>query len=264
MGLVIQAVAAAGPWGEGVEELAAWLAAPESTEDRSPVLKNVVGFVKSPFINLTRHTQLACLAEHYPAAPQPARIGIVLASVLGDTASADKASASVAEGLTPQPLLFYQSIPVAIVGHLSIEFPLTGPLVCLSGGPELGGSALETAQLMIADGQVELVLLSYVEAGQGRWRSAAAGTLAELWGEPVLPGWDCSISILIGLADTGGKADTDMGIDIGVDIEAGTDTDDPPAGRRSVPRPLADFIRLALTARSRTSAGIGASHDESR
>jgi len=193
----VRQCSAVGPWGQ-TPGLPDWLAAGDFGPDQpaTPALPNLVGFAKSPFLNLTRHTMAECLAGWHPGGDQPAALGIVLASVLGDLTSANQASRSVAVGEVPVPMLFYQSVPVSVLGRLSIEFPLSGPLICLSGGPELCESALECAEEMLADG-LEAVLVGYTEAGQDRWRPAAATALAELWGQPVVPVWDCAVSLLL-------------------------------------------------------------------
>ena len=215
---------AVGPWGDG-SGLPGWLAAGDFGPDQpaTPALPNVVGFAKSPFLNLTRHTMAECLHSWHPGGDQPAALGVVLASVLGDLTSADQASQSVAAGEVPVPMLFYQSVPVSVLGRLSIEFPLSGPLVCLSGGPELAESAAECAESMLADG-LDAVLVGYTEAGQDRWRPAAARTLAELWGQPVVPDWDCAVSLL---------------------VEAGPPVATVAGGRSGLPAPLRDFLGWA-------------------
>ncbi|HST49296.1 hypothetical protein [Jatrophihabitans sp.] len=231
---------AVGPWGQS-PDLPGWLAAGDFGPDQpaTPELPNLIGFAKSPFLNLTRHTMAECLAGWHPGGDQPAALGIVLASVLGDLTSADQASRSVAAGEVPVPMLFYQSVPVSVLGRLSIEFPLSGPLICLSGGPELCESALECAESMLADDGLEAVLVGYTEAGQDRWRPAAARTLAELWGQPVVPDWDCAVSLLLepGPPATAAPAE--------------------PAGRDQLPAPLRDFLGMAE--QSQISEQVGAS-----
>lgn len=219
---------AVGPWGE-TPGLAGWLAAGDFGPDQpaTPALPNLIGFAKSPFLNLTRHTMAECLAGWHPGGDQPAALGIVLASVLGDLTSADQASRSVAVGEVPVPMLFYQSVPVSVLGRLSIEFPLFGPLICLAGGPELAESALECAESMLAEGPgaPAAVLVGYTEAGTDRWRPAAARTLAELWGRPVVPDWDCAVSLLLEPGPPAGAV--------------------APAVRDGLPAPLRDFLALA-------------------
>lgn len=195
MRTVIDPVVALGPWGTTVEELRSWLATGAQGGPATVPLPNLPGFVASPFINLVQHAQRRCLAQ---AARQyaPDSTGVVLASVLGDTTTADRASQAVADYRTPQPLLFYQSIPLAVLGHVSVEFSLTGPLVCLAGGADLFADTMETAEMLLEDG-AGAVLVTYVDAGGGRWSRSAATALAEQHGEEIVADWDCCVAALL-------------------------------------------------------------------
>lgn len=197
MDLSVERYSAIGPWG-GPAGLSDWLAAGEFGPAQPPLpsMPNVVGFATSPFINLTWHTMADCLRDRHAEPGSPARLGIVLTSVLGDLVTADRASRSVAVGEVPVPLLFYQSVPVSVLGRLSIDFDVTGPLTCLSGGPELAEAAFECTAAMLAE-DVGAVLIGYTEAGQDRWRAEASASVARLWNRPVVPDWDCSISLLV-------------------------------------------------------------------
>lgn len=243
MSITIDAVVAVGPWGTTIDQLREWRTSAAAPGGAAEVpLPNVPGFVASPFINLTKHTQTACLATVAGLYPPPAPIGVVLASVLGDTATADRASQAVAAGHVPQPLLFYQSVPVSVLGRVSIEFPLTGPLVSVTGGPDLCAGTVETAELLLRDGGVERVLVTYVDAGGGPWRDSAARTLAEFHGESVVPRWDCCVSMLIRLP--GDEEDALDPVQGRPDSMPGT-----------VPRALAGFLDLAVRAAGRLAGG---------
>lgn len=237
MRIVPEYAAAIGPWGFGVRALAAWLSAPrdEDMPQQVPALANVPGFIESPFLNLTYATQAECLKSvASPGGRMPA--GIVLASVLGDTVTADKASVAVAAGGVPMPLLFYQSVPSAVLGRITADMPLDGPLICLSGGVTLFEDALETAGAMLG-GDVTRVVVTYVEAGNGPWRMASQRTVANLWKEPVVPSWDCAVSVTVRAA---GASAQDGNVDAAKLVGN--------ARRRGLPRPFRDFARLAVAA----------------
>ncbi|HJQ01826.1 MAG TPA: hypothetical protein VJ851_09510 [Jatrophihabitans sp.] len=229
MNLCIERYSAVGPWG-GPAGLPGWLAAGECRPIQPlPPLPNVVGFASSPFINLTWHTMADCLRGGHADPAGPIRLGIVLASVLGDLVTADRASRSVAAGEVPVPMLFYQSVPVSVLGRVSIDFAATGPLLCLSGGPELAEAAFECAETMLSE-DVDAVLIGYAEAGQDQWRVEASASVARLWNRPLVPDWDCAISMLVRPGHSGLRME-----------RAGC-----PAG---LPRPFADFATVASQSR---------------
>jgi hypothetical protein len=86
----------------------------------------------------------------------------VLGSGLGDTTTADVASQNVAKGNVHNPLLFYQSVPTSILGYVSRELGITGPLSCVAGG-ELSTSMLEMADLLLEDEDIHQVLVLGLE-----------------------------------------------------------------------------------------------------
>lgn len=220
-------VAAIGPWGGDASDLPAWLVAHSAGDEgpSTPRLPNVPGFLESPFLNLACATLTRCLPRRPDA--HPAAVGLVLASVLGDTTTADRASVAVAAGGVPQPLLFYQSVPSALFGRVTVEAPVSGPLVCLSGGPDLCDDALEVAELMLGNQDVDQVIVTYTDAGTGPWRAAAADTLRRMWGQEVVPAWDCSFSVVLG---AGGIPPSPI-----------------PTLQDTLPRPFRDFAALATT-----------------
>lgn len=214
--------AAIGPWGPDAAGLRSWLAHPA---DPAPAaeLDNVPGFVASPWINLACAAFGQCLRE------VGRTTGLVLASVLGDTETADRASTAVAGGRSPQPLLFYQSVPSAVFGRITADHPVDGPLVCVAGGPRLVADAVETAEQMLATGDVDSVVLCYLDAGGGAWRRAAAAALTKLWSEPVVPDWNCAVAVRLRTASSAAAAAP------------------PPDVAIALPRPLRDVIALALS-----------------
>jgi hypothetical protein len=219
--------AAIGPWGTDVAGLVSWLARPDPAgpafvPEPTPGLDNVPGFVASPWINL------ACAAFGHCLRGAGRRTGLVLASVLGDTETADRASTAVARGRFPQPLLFYQSVPSAVFGRITADHVVDGPLVCVAGGPRLAADAVEAAELMLATDDVEFVVLCYLDAGGGRWRRAAAAALTGCWGEPVIPDWDCAVAVRLQTSSAAHAAP-------------------PPDVATALPRPLRDVVGLALS-----------------
>jgi hypothetical protein len=127
----------------------------------------VPGFAESAFGPLVLAVARRCLTAAYgvPPARLGPRTGVVLASVLGDTTTADTASRQLAAGRTPSALLFYQSVPNAILGVVSREFGITGPMTCVSGLSDVVVDALATAELMLEPGgrPVRQVLVMTVE-----------------------------------------------------------------------------------------------------
>jgi len=86
---------------------------------------------------------------------EPAVVGLVLVTALGDADSAAHVGAAVDAGGRIGPLFFFQSVPNAVLGHVAARWALTGPVVCV-GGTESG---LDIARLLLADGDADEVLL---------------------------------------------------------------------------------------------------------
>ncbi len=65
------------------------------------------------------------------------------------------------------PLLFFQSNPNAVLGHIAARWQLTGPVVAVSpdgAAPgEVPPDALELAELLLADGDADQVLVIAAE-----------------------------------------------------------------------------------------------------
>ncbi|MFL5345027.1 MAG: hypothetical protein ACJ8AT_09540 [Hyalangium sp.] len=149
-----------GPWGSTAGELRSWLSAGPAgaREVRRP--PPVPGFIESQFNPLVYAVVKQCLGSWSPE--EGAGTAIVLGSGLGDTTTADVASQNVAKGNVHNPLLFYQSVPTSILGYVTREFGITGPLSCVAGG-ELGPSMLEMADLLLEDESLHQVLLLGLE-----------------------------------------------------------------------------------------------------
>lgn len=164
-----------GPWGAGVAEMLAWsAAAPGSRPEpwRPPV---VPGFIESEFNPMVRLAVEQSLAGQDPRAVLAT--GVVLGSVCGDSTTADVASRNLLRGRVRNPLLFYQSIPNSILGYVSRELGLTGPLACVAGAAALHADLLEMADLWLERPDVRQVVVVDVELAAGPRTEAAAGGL---------------------------------------------------------------------------------------
>jgi 3-oxoacyl-(acyl-carrier-protein) synthase len=136
---------------------------PAGPEDVPGALPQIAGFVVSAFNPLIAQAAERCLVAHYGAPPaDPAvgtRTGVVLASVRGDTATADAVAAALAAGRRVPPLLFFQSNPNAVVGHVSARWGLAGPVACTSPAGDPLADGLAVAALLIEDGAADQVLV---------------------------------------------------------------------------------------------------------
>ena len=130
----------------------------------------VPGFIESAFNPLVYDAFRQCLAE---APGDGARTAFVLASTMGDAATLDLGSRKLVAGEASSPLLFMQSTANAILGRLGIDFHVTGPLIALSCVGDLAADLLATADVLLADGEVDRVVLVGVELA-GTERTTAA------------------------------------------------------------------------------------------
>ncbi len=148
---------------------------PRSAADLEPPA--LPGFVASSFSPLAAEAARRCLDAHRAGSPAELPVtAVVMASELGDLAGAVQVAAAVDGGARLGPLLFFQAVPNAVAGHLAARRGLTGPVVCVGGA----GAGLEVAELLLADGDAELVLLVLVEqsaAGPGGGSDRAAAVL---------------------------------------------------------------------------------------
>ncbi|GAB1690771.1 hypothetical protein [Krasilnikovia sp. M28-CT-15] len=230
----VQTTAAIGPWGHTLEQLPEWLDAgcPAPSDGHSPLeLPMTRGFIESRFISLVDHALTTCLTAAPPDFDGE-NTAVVLATILGDTTTADKASAAVGASRRPQPLLFYQSVPTSVLGHVSRQFGITGPLVCVSGGANLYQDAMETAELLFLDGHLRHLQMVYIDLGTGPRPQATLEMLAEDGGEELAAPWECCIAALTTAGDE----------PVSVDPPGGTGG----LTAAHLPRPMLEFLRLAL------------------
>lgn len=155
----VASAACLGPWGAAAEDLARWLARGEPAAPGARPAPPVPGFIESQFNPLVHEVARRCLT----AGGGEPETAVVLASGLGDTTTSDVASQNVAKGSVHNPLLFFQSVPTSILGHVARQFGITGSLTCVSGGQTLAASALEMADMLLDQDDLHQVLVIGVE-----------------------------------------------------------------------------------------------------
>ncbi|MBD0690007.1 beta-ketoacyl synthase N-terminal-like domain-containing protein [Streptomyces sp. CBMA123] len=125
------------------------------------------GFAASGLGPLIADTADHCLRAHHGPPPAPGRTALLLASASGDRATARAIDRSAEPGRRPAPLLFFQSNPNAVLGHIAARWGLTGPVVATSPAEAVPGTvpadAYELAALLLADGDADHVLVIAAE-----------------------------------------------------------------------------------------------------
>lgn len=156
------------PTGPVVLASAQW---PAGAGDELPA---IAGFVVSSFNPLVAEVAERCLrAAHGSPPADPLRgelTGVVLVSVRGDTGTTDAVDAAVRAGRRVAPLLFFQSNPNAVVGHVTARWGLAGPVVCLSPAGGAVADGLAAAALLLETGdaaEVLVVAADQAAAGDG-------------------------------------------------------------------------------------------------
>lgn len=132
-----------------------------------PELPVVPGFVSSTFNPLVREAVRGCLGEPSSQEHSNPLVGpyldataIVLATVAGDATTSDLASRYLIGGRVHNPLLFFQSVTTSILGHLTIEYGLTGPVSCIAADHDLAQQAWQTSVLLLeTEPELDQVLL---------------------------------------------------------------------------------------------------------
>lgn len=153
---------------------------PVNSGDSLPALP---GFILSSFSPLAAELAERCLRQYLRSERADAgrqRTGIVVASTTGDIATAAAIAQAVEVGRRVPPLLFYQSNPNAVAGYIAARWELGGPVVCTVPASRGLADALDSAWLLIEDGDADaaLVILADTRPPEG-----AAGT-ALLVGPP--------------------------------------------------------------------------------
>ena len=148
-------------------------------------LPPIAGFTASSFNPLVAEAAERCLSAYYGPAPGPgpSRTALLLTSGSGDLATAAAIDAAAADtGRRMPPLLFFQSNPNAVLGHIAARWQLTGPVVATApAAPAAPGGvpadALELAELLLDDGDADQVLLISAEQAAGPDRDHAVALL---------------------------------------------------------------------------------------
>jgi 3-oxoacyl-(acyl-carrier-protein) synthase len=136
--------------GLGTLAEAAW---PEPGDGPPPP---IAGFIVSTFSPLVAAAAERCLSR---APLVPYRTAVVIVTVRGDVASARHVAGAVDAGARIGPLLFFQSVPNAVAGHLAARHGLDGPVVCLSPAADPLAEGLAEAALLIADEDLDAALV---------------------------------------------------------------------------------------------------------
>lgn len=137
---------------------------PQSADDAVP---QIAGFIISSFNPLVAEAAERCLRLR-PGRPPAARTAILLASHSGDRATARAVAEAVSAGRRVAPLLFFQSNPNAVLGHIAARWGLTGPVVAVGRGAGTVGptpEVLAEAALLLRDGDADEVLVIVAEQG---------------------------------------------------------------------------------------------------
>jgi 3-oxoacyl-(acyl-carrier-protein) synthase len=154
---------------------------PANIRDSLPALQ---GFILSSFSPLVAELAERCLRQYFGSRPADAgrarRTGIVVASTTGDIATAAAIARAVDAGRRVPPLLFYQSNPNAVAGYVAARWNLAGPVVCTVPAGCGIADALDSACLLIEDGDADAALVILADT---RPPDGAAGT-ALLVGPP--------------------------------------------------------------------------------
>jgi hypothetical protein len=133
----------------------------------------IPGFIISSFSPLAAELAERCLRQHFgapPADPQRGRsTAVVLASTTGDIETAAAIASAVDHGRAVPPLLFYQSNPNAVAGHIAARWGLAGPVVCtIPAGQGQGqglADAMESAALLIEGAEADAALVVLADQG---------------------------------------------------------------------------------------------------
>jgi hypothetical protein len=158
----------------------------------STTLAPLPGFVESVFSPLVFEACRRCLDAH-PV--DGARTAVVLASLMGDTTTADLASQRLVAGRVHNPLLFMQATANSVLGYLGREFRLTGQQLSLSTLDDPLAESLAVADVLLDEPDLDQVLVVGVELAGGARVGAVRGELAG--GPPPAQG-DLAVAVLLG------------------------------------------------------------------
>ncbi|MFI6008274.1 hypothetical protein ACIBAG_05515 [Streptomyces sp. NPDC051243] len=189
-------------------------------------LPRLPGFVESAFSPLAYEVSRQCLTER-PG--DGARTAVALASLLGDTTTADLASTRMVSGKVHNPLLFMQATPNSVLGHTSRESQITGQMFSISTFDDPVTELLAMADLLLEDPELDRVLVLGVELG-GSERLAAVHRELTADGDSPVPDLPASAglaaAVLLGRPGAGTpvtvrQAETPAAADADADADAG-------------------------------------------
>jgi len=190
--------------------LAAATASHGTGRDDDIELPKLPGFVESAFSPLAYEVAARCLT----ARPGDGdRTAVALASLTGDTTTADLASSRMVSGRVHNPLLFMQATANSVLGHMSREFGITGQMFSLSTLADPLTELLAMAGVLLDDPQLDRVLVLGVELGGGARVAAVHRELAAdhgLRASPLPAKAGLAAALLLGRAD-GAGAPVDAG-----------------------------------------------------
>lgn len=155
--------------GLAVRATACW---PETDTDAE--VPPLAGFIESTFSPLFAAVAARALARRPEPAPPERVTAVVLVTPLGDVTSAAYVARAVDAGERVGPLLFFQSVPNIVIGHVAARWGLTGPVVCVAA-TEAG---LAEAALLLEDADADEVLVVRLDlAAAADERDAAAAVV---------------------------------------------------------------------------------------
>lgn len=151
---------------------------------------NLPGFTASPFGPLVAEVADRCLSAVFGQPPAPPRraagTALVMVSRWGDMATEAAVTGAVDAGRKASPLLFYQSVPSAVLGVVAARWGLAGPVICISPAGDPAAEGRELAELLIEDGSADDVLVVWVElATRGDRPDRAEAVLMSVDGGPL-------------------------------------------------------------------------------
>jgi hypothetical protein len=160
--------------------------------DDAGTLPGLPGFIISSFSPLVAELAERCLCAYFGSRPADAergrRTGMVLASATGDIATAAAVAQAVEAGRRVPPLLFYQSNANAVAGYVTARWGLAGPVVCTIPARRGLADALDSAALLIEDGDADAALV--IAADTTRDGEAGTALLVGPASWPPAPGGD--------------------------------------------------------------------------
>lgn len=191
-----------------LEILASATASHGTGRDGDIPLPRLPGFVESAFSPLAYEVAARCLTER-PG--DRSRTAVALASLMGDTTTADLASRRVVSGRVHNPLLFMQATANSVLGHISREFGITGQMFSVSAFDDPVTELLAMADLLLEDPELDQVLVVGVELGGGERWTAVHRELSADHGSPApdLPASAAlAVALLLGRPDPGAHPDS--------------------------------------------------------